>query len=121
MQNQKLTSSEMTVMNILWQMENGGTVYDVLEQYTEPKPAYTTVATFLKILEKKGYLEAKKLSGRTFTFFPLLTKEEYSRRAIQDVKKDLFAGSAKSLLSFFVQEEKLSQEDIQELLDMVKK
>ncbi len=107
-------------MNILWQMPDGGTVYDILEHYEEPKPAYTTVATFLKILEKKGYLESHKLSGRTFTFFPLLTKEEYSRRAIQDVKKDLFAGSAKSLLSFFVQEEGLSKEDIQELLDLVK-
>lgn len=110
----------MTIMNILWQMPDGGTVYDILEHYEEPKPAYTTVATFLKILEKKGYLESRKLSGRTFTFFPLLTKEEYSRRAIQDVKKDLFAGSAKSLLSFFVQEEGLSKEDIQELLDLVK-
>ena len=111
----------MTIMNILWQMPDGGTVYDILEHYEEPKPAYTTVATFLKILEKKGYLESRKLSGRTFTFFPLLTKEEYSRRAIQDVKKDLFAGSAKSLLSFFVQEEGLSAEDIQELLSLVKK
>lgn len=121
MQNQTLTKSEMAVMNILWQKPTGGTVYDVLEKYSEPKPAYTTVATFMKILEKKGYLEARKLSGRTFTFYPLVSREEYSRRAIQDVKKDLFAGSAKSLLSFFVQEEGLSQEDLQELLELVKK
>lgn len=75
----------------------------------------------MKILEKKGYLEAKKLSGRTYTYFPLISKEEYSRRAMQEVKKDLFDGSAKSLLSFFVQEEGLSAEDIQELLSLVKK
>lgn len=121
MQNQVLTKSEMTVMNILWEMPEGGTVYDVLDRYYEPKPAYTTVATFLKILEKKGYLEAKKLSGRTFTFFPLVSKEEYSRRAMEGVKNDLFDGSAKSLLSFFVQEEGLSAEDIEELLSLVKK
>lgn len=121
MQNQVLTKSEMTVMNILWEMKEGGTVYDVLERYQEPKPAYTTVATFLKILEKKGFLESKKLSGRTFTFFPLVSKEDYSRRAMEDVKKDLFDGSAKSLLSFFVQEEGLSAEDIEELLSLVKK
>lgn len=121
MQNQTLTKSEMTVMNILWEMAEGGTVYDVLEKYDEPKPAYTTTATFIKILEKKGYLEAKKLSGRTYTYFPLITKEEYSRRAIQEVKKDLFDGSVKSLLSFFVQEEGLSAEDIQELLTILKK
>jgi len=121
MQNQTLTKSEMTVMNILWEMAEGGTVYDVLEKYDEPKPAYTTTATFMKILEKKGYLEAKKLSGRTYTYFPLISKEVYSRRAMQEVKKDLFDGSAKSLLSFFVQEEGLSAEDIQELLAIVKK
>lgn len=120
MQNQTLTKSEMTIMNILWEMPNGGTVYELLDHYQEPKPAYTTVATFLKILEKKGFVESRRLSGRTFTFFPLLTKEEYSRRAIQEVKKDLFAGSAKSLLSFFVQEEGLSKEDLQEMLDMIK-
>ncbi len=121
MQNQTLTKSEMTVMNILWEMPEGGTVYDVLAKYDEPKPAYTTTATFMKILEKKGYLEAKKLSGRTYTYFPLISKEEYSRRAMQEVKKDLFDGSAKSLLSFFVQEEGLSVDDIQELLSLVKK
>ena len=55
MQNQTLTKSEMTVMNILWEMPDGGTVYDVLAKYEEPKPAYTTTATFMKILEKKGY------------------------------------------------------------------
>lgn len=75
----------------------------------------------MKILEKKGYLEAKKLSGRTYTYFPLISKAEYSRRAMQEVKKDLFNGSAKSLLSFFVQEEGLSADDIQELLSLVKK
>lgn len=121
MQNQVLTKSEMTVMNILWEMSDGGTVYDVLDRYEEPKPAYTTVATFMKILEKKGYLEAKKLSGRTYTFFPLVSKEEYSRRAMEEVKKNLFDGSAKDLLSFFVQEEGLTEEDIKELITLVKK
>ena len=74
----------MTVMNILWEMPDGGTVYDVLAKYEEPKPAYTTTATFMKILEKQGYLEAKKLSGRTYTYSPLVSKEEYCRRAMQD-------------------------------------
>ena len=88
-------------MNILWEMPDGGTVYDVLAKYEEPKPAYTTTATFMKILEKKGYLEAKKLSGRTYTYFTLISKEEYSRRAMQ--------------------EEGLSADDIQELLSIIKK
>ena len=95
-------------------------VIDVTEEYEEPKPAYTTIATFMKILEKKGYLLAKKLSGRTYTYFPLISKNEYSRRAIQEVKKDLFDGSAKSLLSFFVQNEGLSADDIKELLQLIK-
>lgn len=121
MQNQTLTKSEMNVMNILWEMPEGGTVYDVLEQYADPKPAYTTVATFMKILEKKGYLEAKKLSGRTYTYYTLVTREEYSRRAISDVKRDLFGGSAKSLLSFFVKEENITEDELNELISLVKK
>lgn len=121
MQNQTLTKSEMTVMNILWDMPEGATVYDVLEKYEEPKPAYTTVGTFLKILEKKGYVESSKEGGRSYKFFTLVSKEEYSRRTMQEVKKDLFGDSAKSLLSFFVQEEGLSMEDLQELMELVKK
>lgn len=120
MQNQTLTKSEMNVMNALWDMPQGGTVYDVLDTYNDPKPAYTTVATFMKILEKKGFLEAKKLSGRTYTYFTTMSREDYSRTAISDVKKDLFGGSAKSLLSFFVKEEKITEEELLELINFVK-
>lgn len=108
-------------MGILWEMADGGTVAEVLEKYDEPKPAYTTVGTFLKILEKKGFVESRKQSGRSYKYVTLISKEEYSRRTMQDVKKELFAGSAKSLLTFLVQEEDLSLADIQELMELVKK
>ena len=122
MRNETLTKAEMTIMNLIWDQHKGLSVAEVRELYEEPKPADTTVATFMKILEKKGYLKAEKTgSGRSYTFFPLISKETYSRRTIREVKKTLFAGSAESLLNFFVREENISEEDLKELLDMIKR
>ncbi len=120
MQNQTLTRSEIIIMNILWDMPDGGTIHDILERYEEPKPAYTTIATFVKILQNKGFLQSQKHIGKTLLFKTCVTKEEYSRRTIEEVKKDLFDGSIKSLMNFFVRDEQLTQKDIEELLDLVK-
>lgn len=118
-----LTRAEMEIMNFLWAMDNGsGTVRDVLECYADPKPAYTTTATFLKILTQKGFVapEKKAGDGKTFYFRPLISKNEYRRRVMEDVKDCFFGGSAKSLVSFFVKEEEIKEDELQELLDMIK-
>ena len=121
MKNRKaLTKSEIQVMNILWDMPEGGSVYDLLEHYDEPKPAYTTVATFLKILQNKEFVRAEKLQGRQQRFIPLVTKEEYTSQVLGEVKDNFFGGSGSSLLKFFVREEKLTEEEIDELIQMVK-
>lgn len=117
-----LTRAEMEIMNYLWGMEaQGGTVRDVLECYDEPIPAYTTTATFLKILTDKGFVKAEKRAGdgKTFFFRPQITKDEYRNLVIDDVKDNFFEGSIKSLVSFFVKEEKISEDDLKELLEMV--
>lgn len=101
-----LTKGEMAIMAAIWQKGAGCTVYDVLETYQEPKPAYTTVATFMKILETKGFLKSKKMKGRSYTFFPTVTMEEYSRVALYEIKQLFFGGSAKLLIDFIKQEEK---------------
>ena len=118
----KLTKAEMEVMNVLWDGDGGLSINDVIEQYPDPKPAYTTVATFLKILEQKGYVEHFKKDGvgRSFYFLPTMTREKYTTQVLNDVKNTLFGNSAKKLFSFFVQMEQFSDEDIQELLQMVK-
>ena len=119
MKQQTLTKGEMQVMNILWDMQRGACVNDILAQYPEPKPAYTTIATFLKILEQKGFVEHKKGTGKLLIYTPLITKEKYRRQVMEEVKDDFFGNSFKSMFSFFVKEEHISADDIRELLKLM--
>ena len=120
MKQQTLTKSEMQVMNILWNLDRGACVNDILAQYPDPKPAYTTIATFLKILTQKGFVEHKKGSGKLLIYSPLITREKYRSQVMEEVKDDFFGNSFKSMFSFFVREEHLTAEDIQELIDQIK-
>ncbi|MBQ8938107.1 MAG: BlaI/MecI/CopY family transcriptional regulator [Prevotella sp.] len=119
MKQQTLTKSETQVMNILWDMGRGACVADVLERYAEPRPAYTTVATFLKILEQKGFVEHRKGSGKLLIYSPLLTRERYQRQVMTDVKDTLFGGSGVKLVSFFAQQEELSEEELNEIKQII--
>ena len=114
-----LTKSEMQVMNILWDMQRGACVADILERNPEPKPAYTTVATFLKILEQKGFVEHRKGTGKQLVYSPLMTRERYSRQVVDDVKNTFFGGKISSLVSFFASQEQLSQEEIEEIKQII--
>ena len=120
MQQKTLTKGEMQVMNILWDMQRGACIAEIQKQSPEPHPAYTTIATFLKIMEQKGFVEKRKSgSGKTFVYSPLLTRERYRRLVVDDVKDTFFGGSVKSLVSFFAEEEELSLEDINEILTIL--
>ncbi len=116
-----LTKAEMDVMNVLWDAGRSLTVGEIVEGYDEPRPAYTTVATFLKILEAKGYVEHKRKAetGRTFYFSPMLSREKYIAHVVGEVKDTLFGSSAKSFCSFLIQNEDLSDEDLQEILCLI--
>jgi predicted transcriptional regulator len=120
MKQQTLTKSEMQVMNILWDLDRGACVNDILAKYPDPKPAYTTIATFLKILTQKGFIEHKKGSGKLLIYSPLITREKYRRQVMEEVKDDFFGNSFKSMFRFFVREEHLTAEEIQELIDQIK-
>ena len=120
MKQQTLTKGEIQVMNILWDMQRAACVADIQRLYPEPQPAYTTIATFLKIMEQKGFVEKRKCgTGKTFAYSPLLTRERYRRMVVDDVKDTLFGGSVKSLVSFFAEEDELTQEDIDEILSLL--
>ena len=108
-----LSEREQEVMNVIWEVRNC-CVDDVLQQLPEPKPAYNTVQTFMKILEEKGFL-AHKRDGKKFIFYPLIEKPEYNRWSLKHMKDNLFGGSAKSLLNTFIRDTDLSETDIQEL------
>ena len=116
-----LTKAEMEVMNVLWDVSQALTVHEIVAQYPEPQPAYTTVGTFLKILEAKGYVEhhKKDVTGRTFYYSPMLTREKYTTQVLNDVKSTLFGNSAKRFCSFLIQNEDLSNEDLKEILTLI--
>lgn len=115
-----LTKAEMQVMNVLWEMPEGGCIHDIIAHYPDPKPAYTTVSTFLKILLNKGFVEFRKFSGKTHTYYPLISKENYTNQVMTDVKESFFGGSGSSLVKFFVEQEKLSESEIKELIEIIK-
>ena len=121
--NQTLTRVEMEIMNRLWAMnEPSVSVRQLLAEYTDPKPAYTTLGTYMKILTEKGFVKPEKREddGKTFFFRPLITQNEYRKIVMKDVKNTLFGGSMRSLVNFFAKEEKIPDDEIQELLSLIK-
>lgn len=118
---QKLTNSEFQVMECLWQLPGSkGIGKEIRERFPDPKPAYNTVATFLQILERKGFVESFH-QGRKLVFQALVSRDEYARYSIADTTKSFFGGSFARLVSFFAKEEKLSQQEIDEIVEMIKK
>ncbi len=114
-----LTRSEMTVMNILWSAGKALDVHEVVARYDEPRPAYTTVSTFLKILSTKGFVDYKRGNGKQYLYFPLVSRAQYTSRVMRDVKDNFFGGSASKFVQFFVENESLSEADIKELLSLI--
>jgi len=114
----KLTYAEEQIMQILWNMEKAF-VKEIIEQMPEPKPAYNTVSTMIRILEKKGVVDHFAF-GKTHQYYPLIAREEYARSHYKLFMKDYFGNSFKQMVSFFAQEEKLSTNELEELLDQIK-
>ena len=112
-----LSEREQEGMSGIWEVRNC-CVDDVVQQLPEPKPAYNTVQTFMKILEEKGFL-AHKRDGKKFIFYPLIEKPEYNRWYLKHMKDNLFGGSAKSLLNTFIRDNDLSESDISDLMTLL--
>jgi len=110
----ELTKAEDQIMQILWTLEKGF-VKDIIEQMSDPKPAYNTVSTIVRILEKKGFV-GYKAYGKTHEYFPLVPKEKYKRFYLNNMVKGYFNGSVHNLVSFFAKENKLDVQDIDELM-----
>ena len=117
-----LTKAEMEVMNVLWDATEALTIHEIIERYPEPRPAYTTIATFLKIIEAKGYVEHFKKEGskRCFVFSPIFTREKYIANVMDDVKDSLFGNSTKKLFSFLIRTEDITDEELMEIMQMVR-
>lgn len=116
---QKLTKAEEDVMRLLWDLGRG-TVSDLLQRFEGEKPPHSTVSSVVRILETKGYV-GHKAYGKTYEYFPLVTREEYGRRSLGDVLRNYFDGSVSRLVSHLAEEEKLSPEKVDELLRILDK
>ncbi|MBT1689199.1 BlaI/MecI/CopY family transcriptional regulator [Dawidia soli] len=114
----ELTKAEDQVMQILWKLEKAF-VKDLVEAMPEPKPAYNTVSTIVRILETKGFVDHTAY-GKTHEYYPLITKEKYTKFYLNNLLKGYFDGSFQNLVSFFARENKLSATDVQKLLAEVK-
>ncbi|MCA6361971.1 MAG: BlaI/MecI/CopY family transcriptional regulator [Bacteroidetes bacterium] len=110
-----LTPAEEQIMQVLWEIEQGF-VKDILALLPEPRPAYNTVSTVVRILETKGFA-AHNAYGKTHQYYPLISREEYLRHTMNNVVEGYFGGSFKNLVSFFVKEKDLKLSDLDELLN----
>ena len=113
----RLTSAEEQVMLVLWQ-KGQAFVKEIIEELPEPKPAYNTVSTVVRILEQKEFV-GHEAFGRTHRYHPLITQQEYSNAEMDKMLEDHFDGSAKSMLSFFVENNEMSMEDLDEIMKML--
>jgi len=115
----ELTKAEDQIMQILWTIGKGF-VKDIIEEMPEPKPAYNTVSTIVRILETKGFIDHKAY-GKTHEYFPVISKEKYTRFYLNNLIKGYFNGSFQNLVSFFAKDSKMNSQDLEKLLDELKK
>lgn len=119
MENSKknLTKAELNVMNILWD-KGQATVSEIIGEMSEPKPAYTTVLTVMQVLTHKEVVQPER-QGKAHVFRPLLSREEYIDGFLNETRDTVFKGSVRSFFSYFVKKERLSKEEVQQLLDEI--
>lgn len=113
----ELTKAEEQVMQVLWQIKQGFAA-DLLANFPEPKPAYNTVLTVVRILEKKGFV-GHETFGKANRYYPLVSKEQYSEAFMQHFVQHYFDNSFKSMVSFFAQNKDISMEDLDEIRRMI--
>ncbi len=115
----ELTKAEEQVMQILWQL-NKAFVKEIISEMPEPKPAYNTVSTIIRILEQKGFVDHEAF-GKTYQYFPIVEKDDYSQFYLNNFLKGYFSGSFERLVSFFAKENELGMKEVDELMKHVKK
>ncbi|HWZ36390.1 MAG TPA: BlaI/MecI/CopY family transcriptional regulator [Mucilaginibacter sp.] len=117
---EELTKTEERVMQILWKLKTGF-VKDIIDALPdEPKPPYNTISSVVRLLEKKGYV-GYKAYGKTYEYFPIISKTEYRKAFFKKMISGYFDDSVESLLSFMVKEEQLSEADINRIKDIINK
>jgi len=109
----ELTKAEEQVMQYLWEIEKGF-LKDIVDQYPDPKPAYTTISTVVRVLVNKGFIGFRAY-GKTHEYYPLISKKEYTKVFFKGIVKGFFNNSASKLVSFFTSENDLSLSELEQL------
>ena len=112
-----LTKAEEQIMQIIWD-EKEGFVKDLLQQFPEPRPAYNTVSTIIRILEKKGFVDHRSF-GKSHQYYPLLSREQYRNERFSGLMKDYFNNSMKQVLSHFGSSGSLSMNEADEIIKIM--
>ncbi len=115
---EKLTKREDQIMQIVWELKTAF-IRDIIERLPEPKPHYNSVATIVKILVKKGVLKSE-LIGNTHQYSPVLDFESYRDKNLTNIKKKFFGNSFPKMMAYFAKEENLSEEELSDLVDLIK-
>ncbi len=115
----ELTKAEEQIMQLLWELEKAF-VKDIVEQMPEPKPAYNTVSTIIRILEKKGFV-GYTAYGKTHEYFPLVSRKDYTRSFMKNFMRNYFSGSFQEMVSFFAKEDNMSVSELDEMIEDVKR
>lgn len=117
MENKRLTKAEEELMQVLWELKDAF-VHEILERLPEPKPAYNTVSTIVRILEKKGFV-AHRSFGKSHQYYPMITKKEYADRYLSHFLQNYFSNSYQSLVSFLTGQDKLDIKDMEAIKSMM--
>ncbi|WP_298530905.1 BlaI/MecI/CopY family transcriptional regulator [uncultured Algibacter sp.] len=115
----QLTKAEEEIMQILWQLEKAN-VKTIIEKFHEPKPAYNTVSTIVRILESKGFVDYEK-AGKGHVYYPIVAKHDYSNQSINKLVDNYFQGSFKSMVSFFIKKNDMSVKDLESVFKEINK
>ncbi len=113
----EITKAQEDILKAIWEIENGA-VTDVLEKLPDPKPAYTTVATVIKVLERKGYV-AHRTYGKTHVYYALVTRKEYADHIVKEAFTGFFNSSLNQLVSPFIKNREISLRELEELKKML--
>jgi predicted transcriptional regulator len=113
----ELTKAEEQVMQILWEIKQGF-VKDIIDTMSNPKPAYNTVSTIVRILEKKGFV-GHNAYGKTHEYYPLISKKDYSGKFLKGFIKNYFGNSYRQMVSYFAKEEDLSIEEMESIINLL--
>lgn len=111
-----LTRKEEEIMQILWKIKEGF-VKDIIRELPEPKPPYNTISSVVRILEKRGFLGFRSF-GKSHMYFPIIGKKSYRKHAFKTMMKGYFEGSYKNVISYLVDDENISEKDIEELNEL---